>query len=62
VSLRYFETQPKATAKQLQWHDTLAIVNIELIHKHGKENVVPDVLNHKEEYQREMPWESNQAL
>jgi hypothetical protein len=62
VSLRYLQTQPKASAKQLQWHDTLALVNIKLIHKNGKDNVVPNVLNHKEEYQREMPWESNQAF
>jgi hypothetical protein len=57
VSLRYFETQPRANAKQLQWHDTLALVNIELIHKNGKDNVVSNALSHKNEYQREMPWE-----
>lgn len=62
VSLRYLETQPRASAKQLQWHDTLALMNIKLIHKNGKDNVVPNALNHKEEYQREMPWESNQAF
>jgi hypothetical protein len=53
VSLKYFETQPRAMAKQLQWHDTLAFMDIELIHKTGKDNVVLDVLSHKEEYQGE---------
>jgi hypothetical protein len=48
VSLRYFENQPKATTKQLQWHDTLAFMDIELIHKPGKNNVVLDALSHKE--------------
>jgi hypothetical protein len=33
VSLKYFETQPKAMVKQLQWHDTLAFMDVELIHK-----------------------------
>ncbi len=62
VSLRYFETQPRAMAKELHWHDTLALMDIELIHKHGKNNVVPYVLNRMEEYQRGMHWESIQIL
>jgi hypothetical protein len=33
VSLKYFETQPKAMVKQLQWHDTLAFMDVKLIHK-----------------------------
>jgi hypothetical protein len=41
-------------AKHLQWHDTLAFMDIKLIHKPGKNNVVLDVLSHKEEYQGEM--------
>jgi len=49
-------------AKQLQWHNTLALMDIELIHKLSKDNVMLDVLNHKKEYQREMPWESIQIL
>jgi hypothetical protein len=48
ISLKYFETRPKATMKQLQWHDTLAFMDIELIHKPGKNSVVPDALSHKE--------------
>jgi len=54
VSLKYFETQARAMAKHLQWHDTLAFMDIKLIHKSRKNNVVLDVLSHKEEYQGEM--------
>ncbi len=49
-------------AKELHWHDTLALMDIELIHKHGKNNVVPYVLNRMEEYQWGMHWESIQIL
>ncbi len=54
ISLRYFETQPRAIVKQLCSHDILALVDIEL----NKDNVVPNVLSRKEEYQGEMPWEN----
>jgi hypothetical protein len=62
VSLRYFKTQLEATSKQLQWHDTLAFMDIESIHKLDKYNVMPNVLSHKKEYQREMPWKSIQIF
>jgi hypothetical protein len=32
-------------------------MDIKLIHKLGKDNVVSDALSCKEEYQGEMPWE-----
>ncbi len=47
VSLRYFETQPKGMTKQLWWHDTLVLMDIELIHKPNKNNVVSNALSHK---------------
>jgi hypothetical protein len=50
VSLKYFETQAKVTPKQLRWYDTLVLMNVELIHKPGRENVVPDALSRREEY------------
>ncbi len=62
VSLRYFETQPRAMAKQLRWHNTLALMDIKLIHNPSKKNVVLDVLNRIKEYQREMPLESTQIF
>ncbi len=62
VFLKYFETQPRATMKQMWWHDTLALMDIELICKLGNDNVVLDVLNYREEYQGEMPWERIKIL
>ncbi len=58
VSLRYFETQLKVRMKQLRWHDTLAFMDIELIHKPSKNNVVSYALSHKKEYKGEVFWES----
>jgi hypothetical protein len=49
-------------AKQLYWHDILALMDIELIHKLNKDNVVPNVINLKKEYQGEMHWESIQIF
>jgi hypothetical protein len=46
----YFEAQLKAMTKQLDWHDTLALMDIELIHRPNKNNVVLGALNHKEGY------------
>ena len=51
VSLKYFETQAQMSAKQLRWHDTLALMNVDLIHKPGRDNVVPDALSRREEFQ-----------
>jgi len=45
VSLKYFENQVRVLSKQLQWYDTLALMNVELIHKLGRGNVVPDALS-----------------
>jgi hypothetical protein len=36
-------------------------MEIELIYKPSKDNVVLDVFNYKEEYQGKMPWENNQS-
>jgi hypothetical protein len=46
VSLKYFEMQPMAT----YWHNTLALMDVELIHKPGWDNVVPNALSQKDEY------------
>jgi hypothetical protein len=37
-------------------------MDIKLTHKLDKDNVVPYVLSHKEEYQGKMPWERIQIL
>ncbi len=36
VSLHYFEMQLRVLMKQRRWHDTLALLDVELIHKLGK--------------------------
>jgi len=62
ISLQYFKTQPKASTKQLTWHNTMALLNVELIHKPGQNNVVLDALNTKEKFQMEKPLTKTQAL
>ncbi len=47
VTLKYFSTQPKLSSKQVRWQDTLALFNVDICHKPGKENVVPDALSRK---------------
>jgi hypothetical protein len=53
VTLKYFETQPRTSTKQLRWHDTLALLHVELIHKPGRDNIIPNALSKKEEFQME---------
>jgi hypothetical protein len=43
-------------------NDTLALLDVELIHKLGRDNVVPNALNQKEEFQMENPPTNTQAL
>ncbi len=47
VTLKYFTTQPKLSSKQVRWQDTLVLFNVDIRHKHEKENVVPNVLSRK---------------
>ncbi len=47
VTLKYFATQPKLSSKQMRWQDTLALFNVDIQHKLGKDNVVPDALSWK---------------
>jgi hypothetical protein len=47
VTLKYFSTQPKLSSKQVRWQDTLALFNVDIRHKPGKENIVPDALSQK---------------
>ncbi len=47
VTLKYFATQPKLSSKQMRWQDTLALFNVDIRHKHGKENIVFNALNRK---------------
>ncbi len=47
VTLKYFAIQPKLSSKQVRWQDMLALFNVDIQHKLGKENVVSNVLNQK---------------
>jgi hypothetical protein len=47
VTLKYFVIQPKLSSKQVRWQDTLALFNVDIQHKLGKENVMPDALSRK---------------
>ncbi len=47
VTLKYFAIQPKLSSKQQRWQDTLALFNVDIRHKPGKENIVPDALSRK---------------
>jgi len=48
--------------EQLRWHDTLALLDVELIHTPGQDNVVLDALSRKEEFQVDEPLMKTQAL
>jgi len=45
-----FEMQLKALAKQLRWHDTLTLLDVESILKLIWDNVVPNALSRKKEF------------
>ncbi len=47
VTLKYFATQPKLSSKQVRWQDTLALFNVDIRHKPGKENTIPNALSRK---------------
>jgi len=47
VTLKYFTTQPKLSSKHVRWQDTLALFNVDIRHKPGKENIMPDALSRK---------------
>jgi hypothetical protein len=47
VTLKYFATQPKLSSKQQRWQNTLALFNVDIWHKPGKENIVHDALSRK---------------
>jgi hypothetical protein len=62
VSLRFFKIQPRALAKQVRWHNTLALLDVKLIQKLTWDNVILDTLNRKEEFQVEKPLTNIQTL
>ena len=51
VYLNYFETQAQVNTKSLWWHDTLALMKVDLIYKLDRDNVVLDALSRREKFQ-----------
>lgn len=49
ISLKYLDTKAEATPKELMWYDTIISMNVELIHKPWRDNLVPDALSCREE-------------
>ena len=45
VSSKYFEIQTQMSAKSSRWHDSLALMKVDLIHKLDSGNVMPDTLS-----------------
>ncbi len=41
--------------KQLKKHDTLVLLDVELIHKPRQDNIIHDALSRKEEFEVENP-------
>lgn len=49
ISLKYLDSKAQATPKELRWYDTIISMDVELIHKPGRDNLVPDALSRREE-------------
>ena len=49
--LKVFGIQAQVRAKPLRWHDNLALMKVNLIHKPDCGNVVPDALRRREGFQ-----------
>ena len=45
----YLDLKVRATSKELRWYDTIISMDVELIHKSGRDNLVPDALSRREE-------------
>jgi hypothetical protein len=50
ISIKYLDTKAQASQKELRWYDVIVGSNVVLIHKLGRDNVVPDALSRKEGY------------
>ena len=42
ISIKYLDTKAQAIPKELRWYDTIISMDVELIHKPGRDNLVPD--------------------
>ncbi len=58
--LEVLATLPELSTKQVRWQDVVAIFYVNIQHKHGKENVVPNALNQKHQIRLVYVGESKQ--
>ena len=49
ISLKYLDSKLHTSAKELRWYDTIISMDVELIYKPGRDNLVLDVLSTREE-------------
>jgi hypothetical protein len=49
ISLKYLDTKAQATTMELRWYDTIISMDVELIHKSGRDILMPDALSRREE-------------
>lgn len=47
ISLKYLDSKAHATPKELRWYDTIILMDVELIHKPGRDNLVPNALSRR---------------
>lgn len=50
ISLKYFTSKAQASPKELKWYDVIVSMDIELIHKLGKDNLVSDAVSRINEF------------
>ena len=50
ISLKYLDSKAQAIPKELRWYDTIISMDVKLIHKPGRDNLVPDALSRREEF------------
>ena len=50
ISLKYLQTQPKLSRRQIRWSQELADYDYDIFHKPGKENVVADALSRRPDH------------
>ena len=62
ISLKYLQTQPKLSKRQIRWSAELAEYDFDIFHKPGKENVVADALSRRPDHRPISLPEPQQSL
>lgn len=50
ISLKYLISKEQASSKELRLHNVIVLMDVKLIHKLSKDNLVPNSLSKKEEF------------